>query len=39
VQRLGLDDHALDRICHHVSRRLDEVIARYAVASQASGIR
>lgn len=34
LQRLGLNDQALERICKHVSRRLDEVVHRYAVASQ-----
>jgi putative nucleotidyltransferase with HDIG domain len=34
LQRLGLSEPAVERICRHVSRRLDEVKARYAVASQ-----
>jgi HD-like signal output (HDOD) protein len=34
LQRLGLNEQALDRICKHVSRRLEEVVARYAVAAQ-----
>lgn len=34
LQRLGLNDQALDRICRHVSRRLDEVVQRYTIASQ-----
>jgi putative nucleotidyltransferase with HDIG domain len=37
LQRLGLSDPALDRICKHVSRRLEDVVARYAVAAQATG--
>jgi HD-like signal output (HDOD) protein len=35
LQRLGMNDQALDRICKHVSRRLEEVAARYAIANQA----
>jgi HD-like signal output (HDOD) protein len=34
LQRLGLNEQALDRICKHVSRRLDDVVTRYAVAGQ-----
>lgn len=33
LQRLGLNDPALERTCKHVSRRLDDVMARYAAAS------
>lgn len=34
VQRLGLTGPFLERICNHVSRRLEEVLARYGVATQ-----
>jgi putative nucleotidyltransferase with HDIG domain len=36
LQRLGLSELALDRICKHISRRLGEVVERYAVASFAA---
>jgi hypothetical protein len=31
-QRLGLTESALERVCLHVSRRLDEVSAQYSIA-------
>ena len=34
IARLGLSGPYLDRLCNHVSRRLDEVMARYAIATQ-----
>jgi HD-like signal output (HDOD) protein len=34
VARLGLGSLFIERLCNHVSRRLDEVVARYAVATQ-----
>ena len=34
VARLGLSGPFLDRLCNHVTRRLDEVLARYAIATQ-----
>jgi HD-like signal output (HDOD) protein len=34
VQRLGLSGPYLERLCNHVTRRLDEVMARYAIATQ-----
>ncbi len=34
VARLGLGDQFLERLCNHVSRRLDEVMARYNVATR-----
>jgi putative nucleotidyltransferase with HDIG domain len=39
LQRLGLNEQSLDRICKHISRRLDDVIARYAVAGQPVSVR
>lgn len=34
VARLGLSGPFLDRLCNHVSRRLEEVMSRYTVATQ-----
>jgi HD-like signal output (HDOD) protein len=34
MQRLGLKEESLERVCRHVERRLSEVTARYTVASQ-----
>jgi HD-like signal output (HDOD) protein len=34
LQRLGLNDQAVERICKHVSRRLEDVVTRYTIASQ-----
>lgn len=34
VERLGLSGAFLERLCNHVTRRLDEVMSRYAVATQ-----
>jgi HD-like signal output (HDOD) protein len=34
LQRLGLKEPSLERVCRHVERRLSEVTARYTVASQ-----
>ena len=34
VARLGLGDNFLERLCNHVQRRVDEVMARYTVATQ-----
>lgn len=34
VERLGLSGAFLDRLCNHVTRRLDEVMTRYAIATQ-----
>jgi HD-like signal output (HDOD) protein len=39
LQRLGLSEHALDRICKHVSRRQEEAAARYSVAAQPMVVR
>jgi HD-like signal output (HDOD) protein len=34
IQRLGFTDASLDRLCSHVTRRIDEVMARYSVATK-----
>jgi putative nucleotidyltransferase with HDIG domain len=34
IQRLGLTGGFLDRLCNHVTRRLEEVMARYSIATQ-----
>jgi HD-like signal output (HDOD) protein len=34
LERLGLSLQSIDRICSHVTRRLDEVIIRYQIASE-----
>lgn len=34
IARLGLGDTYLERLCNHVSRRFEEVLARYTVATQ-----
>ncbi len=34
VERLGLSGAFMDRLCNHLLRRLDEVMSRYAIATQ-----
>lgn len=34
VERLGLSGTYLERLCNHLTRRLDEVMSRYAIATQ-----